>query len=497
VNRKVINLQPVFEPHNVRNANPKRADEEPEYHGFDFLRIKWLRRTLLWKHTRSVFQVILLLLAAAIIYEGFFGEQFAPKNFATTASWVDYRALLVLSVLVIGGVFCMSCPFVLVSRQIQKRIGRNLPWPGWLKGKWLATGMLLLILWSYEVFSLWESPQLTAVVTLAYFGAAIMVDTFFKGNAFCKYVCPLGLFTQAYSMVAPTEIKSKSFDYCREKCEGKECVNGNSQKQIAGCQTFLYLGTKQSSMDCSYCLDCIRACPHDNIALSLRPVNHELGVNLKKRDFSLAVMALVISFASLFNAAGMVRPFQEFERFIAPNLGFNNYVLTYTIMFVLVLIVAPAFFGWLASWFTQKLAGTDDSLATIFKRYALALLPVSFGVWIAHYLFHFLIGGAGIWPATQNLFVNLGVPVLGQPDWTVANILPREWYNVISPLQVAIIYIGFMISGVSIWKISHKMYRRKVAPRASLAFAGLALLIGTLGILILLQPMQPRGTFGA
>jgi len=496
VAKRVINLQPIYDPKNIRNANLKRYDPEPENHGFDLLKIRWLRKIMLWKHTRSVFQAVLLLGAIAIIFDGFVGEQFAPKNVATTGSWIDYRLILVLSVLVIGGVFCMSCPFVLVSRQIQKRIGRNLPWPGWLKGKWLAVGMLLLILWSYEVLSLWNSPALTATVTLAYFGAAVLVDGVYKGNAFCKYVCPLGLFTQAYSMVSPTEIKSKSFNYCRDECEGKECINGNTTKKIAGCQTFLYLGTKQSNMDCSYCLDCIRACPHDNIAVQVRQPTHELSANLKKRDFSLAAMALIISFASLFNAAGMVGPFQDFERGLGNALGVKDFVFTYTLLFLIFLVAVPLFFGWLATWATQKLANSNEALSSIFKRYALSLLPVSFGMWTAHYLYHFLIGGAGIWPTIQNLFVTIGLPIFGQPDFTVGGIIPRDWYGIITPLQVTIIYVGFMISGISVWQISRKMYKRKIAGRATLGFAGLALLLAVVGILILLQPMQARGTFG-
>jgi hypothetical protein len=193
----------------------------------------------------------------------------------------------------------------------------------------------------------------------------------------------------------------------------------------------------------------------------------------------------------------MIAPVQEFERSFAEILGLKDTVITYSLMFLFGLVVLPLSLGWLATLLTRALANTNDTLHNIFKRYALGLFPVSFGMWIAHYLYHFLIGGLGIIPAFQNFFVKMGIPVFGQPDWAVSTVIPRDWLGAITPMQVLIVYVGFMISGVSIWQISHKMYKRKVAGKAALPFLFLTLLIAVFGILILLQPMQARGTFGA
>jgi len=45
---------------------------------------------------------------------------------------------------------------------------------------------------SYEAFALWSSPWVTAWIAIGYFAAAFVVDSFFSGAAFCKYVCPIG-----------------------------------------------------------------------------------------------------------------------------------------------------------------------------------------------------------------------------------------------------------------------------------------------------------------
>ena len=73
----------------------------------------------------------------------------------------------------VGNLFCMACPFTLV-----RDIGRNvlpakLRWPRWLRTKWLPAALLLIYLWAYEAFSLWDSPWLTAWIIAGYFMAAL------------------------------------------------------------------------------------------------------------------------------------------------------------------------------------------------------------------------------------------------------------------------------------------------------------------------------------
>ena len=519
--RRTIALQPAYDP-----RNPRRDEADKEQHGFDLLTVPWLRRILLWKHSRTILQFVLLIGAVGIIYDGFFGDQFAPKNFATTSAWIDYRFILVLIIFALGNLFCMSCPFVLVSHTIQKRVGLNRNWPNWLKGKWLSLGLLLLILFSYEQFSLWNNPALTATVTVLYFAGAVITDGIFKNNAFCRYVCPLGLFNQAYAMVSPTEIKAKSFQYC-SSCRTQECVRGRTDNHLSlpdqpkarlkdepenrlnsrriieirakqsqgqleqeGCQMQLYMGTKQSNLNCTYQLSCARACPYSNVGFELRNPLRELWTNLKQRDFSIAATALVLAFASLANAGAMIGPFQQLQTSLGEAVGLRDNFWSFSLVFLLVVLGLPALFGWLTTWLTQKLARSTEPLKAIFKRFAIGLLPLSLGIWMAHYFFHFVVGASGFVPALQNIFVRLGLPLLGQPDWNGGPILP---YGLVFPLQLIMIYGGFMGSAVAIYQISRKMYRKKAARRAMLPYLVLALLLGLVAVLIMSQPMQARG----
>ena len=36
-----------------------------------------------------------------------------------------------------------------------------------------------------------------------------------------------------------------------------------------GCELWLYQETKGGNMDCTFCLECVHACPHDNVGISV------------------------------------------------------------------------------------------------------------------------------------------------------------------------------------------------------------------------------------
>ncbi len=206
----------------------------------------------------------MLVLAAAVVLDGLRGHQMAPMNMAGVLPWVHWRGFLVLALLIAGNWFCFACPFML-PREIGKRLFRgNRHWPPALRSKWLAVGLLVVYFWAYEAFSLWNSPWLTAWIIVAYFTSAFFVDGFFRGATFCKYVCPIGQFNFIGSLASPFEVKIKKESIC-QSCQSYDCIRGNQQQR--GCELFLFQPKKASSLDCTFCLDCVHACPHDNVGI--------------------------------------------------------------------------------------------------------------------------------------------------------------------------------------------------------------------------------------
>jgi polyferredoxin len=86
----------------------------------DLTRAPALGRFLRWKHARTAVQVPLLLLAAIIVADGFFGPRAGPENAAGVGPWIQWRGFVVLALLLVGNLFCMACPFMLPRRLAKK-----------------------------------------------------------------------------------------------------------------------------------------------------------------------------------------------------------------------------------------------------------------------------------------------------------------------------------------------------------------------------------------
>jgi polyferredoxin len=198
---------------------------------------------------RPVFQWPLFLVAMAMVAHGFFGPELAPKNLATTLSWVHYRGILVLVLLAAGNLFCLACPFMLVRNFARRFFKPFRAWPRALRNKWLSLILFAGVLFAYELFDLWGSPLLTACLILGYFGAALAVDAVFKKGSFCKYVCPIGQFYFVASSLSPLEVRVREPSRFLD-CKTHDCIRVTRSPDepcrvvIIGCELALLLPRK-------------------------------------------------------------------------------------------------------------------------------------------------------------------------------------------------------------------------------------------------------------
>ena len=126
-------------------------------------------------------------------------------------------------------------------------------------------------------------------------------------------------------------------------------------------------------------------------------------------------------------------------------------------------------------------------------RYSYALVPLGFGMWLAHYSFHFLTSYDTVVPATQRFAADLGWPALGQPQWVAACCRPvADW---LPRLEILFLDLGLLLSLYTGYRIALAQSPR--LSQALWALAPWALLMALLfaaGIWIVFQPMQMRGT---
>src|SRR5262249_54352265 len=278
---------------------------------------------------------------------------------------------------------------------------RGMAWPRFLRGKWLALVLLALFLWAYEAFSLWDSPWWTAWIALGYFAAAFLIDGLFRGAAFCKYVCPIGQFNFVQSLASPLEVKALDPAVCAS-CRTKDCIRGRDG--IPGCELHLFLPRKAGNMDCTTCLDCVHACPHDNVGLIAATPGNALwhdrqgsGVGRFGKRVDLAALVLLLVFGAFANAAGMVAPVLEWQE----QLGIRSQALRTTFFYMLSLLVLPLLAVGSAAVLSRRWGRGDASVLQVATRYAYALVPLGFGMWLAHYSFHFLTSYDTVVPTTQ------------------------------------------------------------------------------------------------
>ena len=145
----------------------------------------------------------------------------------------------------------------------------------------------------------------------------------------------------------------------------------------------------------------------------------------------------------------------------------------------------------LTAWLTRWWTGSQDRLLSLITRYAYGLVPVGFGVWLAHFLFHFLTGVLTIVPVTQSLLMDLGWLALDMPRWDLGPIVPIPW---LFPLEVGFMALGWFGSLLATYRIAER--ENPDHPwRAFLPWVGLLILLLLTGIWLMSQPMEMRGTF--
>ena len=207
-----------------------------------------------------------------------------------------------------------------------------------------------------------------------------------------------------------------------------------------------------------------------------------------------AALVLVLVFAAFLNAFGMVGPFYGFAAWLAGALQTNSELIVLAIVFATGLLLLPVLATGAAAWASRTLSGSRDSLRASGDPLRLLAAPLGFGMWLAHYLFHFLTGALTIVPVTQSFLEDIGLPLLGAPQWGLASLLPASW---VLPIELVLLEGGLLLSLVTGYRIARERHEEtETARREFLPWAALMLLLFAMGAWLLLQPMEMRGTLG-
>jgi hypothetical protein len=298
------------------------------------------------------------------------------------------------------------------------------------------------------------------------------------------------------SLISPLEIKVSNPVACTS-CQTKDCIRGRDE--IPGCELQLFQPRKSSNMDCTFCLDCIHSCPHDNIGILASSPGKEIwrdahrsGIGRFGRRFDLAALCVVLVFGAFASAAFMTGPLLDGQARIATALGFESPLLATTALYLVSLIGLPLLIVGGAAIVSRAWGRLTPSASAVATMYSYSLVPLGFAMWLAHYSFHFFTSYLAVVPTTQRFLTDRGWTVLGAPDWSCGCCAPVAGW--LLRMQIVFLDLGLLLSLYAGYRIALSQSQR--LPQALKTFAPWAMLILMLfgiGIWILFQPMQMRG----
>lgn len=354
-----------------RKAHPRRLN---------LFRVPWLRPLIESQWPQLLIRIFTLSGLVFTIAVGLFGSRVGSHNFAIIFVWIAWWTALKLAFIPFGGrSWCSICPIPLPGEWLQqggilqagrRSLGLNLRWPKRLRGSWLQSGGFLLIgLFSAVTLT---APQVTSWVLIGLFVLAIGLSLVFEHRAFCSYLCPIGGFSGMYAQASPVEVHIIEREICAQH-KVKSCYQA--------CPWGLYPVAFQDSSACGLCMECLRACPQDNLALNLRPFGSDLGKNRNTTHLDEALLALVMLGSVMVFSAVFLGPWGWLKT-AAFEIGSLRWV-GYALVFLLLnLIILPGIFS-LAVWGGHKFTSNGRKLKQAIASQAQALYPLGLMAWIA------------------------------------------------------------------------------------------------------------------
>jgi hypothetical protein len=415
------------------------------------------------------FLVIITALAGFLlaIAAGFWGTPVGSRNLGIIFVWIAWWALLMLvAVPLLGRGWCSICPIPAPGEWLQRGalmspngggLGLGRRWPNRLRNIWLQNGAFTLVaLFSTVILT---QPRMTAAVLLSFLFIAIGASLIFERRAFCRYLCPVGGFIGLYSQLAPLEVRVKDSTVCAAHTE-KTCYTGSEAG--FGCPWQVFPPGLIKNTYCGTCMECLRACPHDNIALNLRTPGVDLDV-VGGRKLDESYKAFIMLGAALLYSAVLLGPWGGLKT-AAFSVGSLDWAIYSATFLVTTLAFIPGLF-YFSVWLGRKLAhasgGTKPSqlMREAFVSLAYALVPLGMSAWIAFSLSFVFANFSYVWMTLSDPF---------GWGWDLFGGASAAWSPYLSSV-VPLLQIFVLVGGAG-WAAAtaRKIAGEKLAPRAAL-----------------------------
>lgn len=386
----------------------------------------------------------LLLLTAACISSYLGGFSAGNYNFGVTVVWILWWSLLIIVMVpFFSRGWCTVCPFPLFGEWVQRRSltgvkwklsGLQRSWPKKLKNMWLMNILFLILSLGGGLFTV--SPFWTFLVLGGMLVIATISMLIWEKRTFCLYICPVSGFQGLYANLSVCEIRRKNPDVCRDHKE-KTCLTGN--KQGYGCPWGLKPHSFRKNTYCGMCLECFKTCPHDNMALNLRPPGVDLLAEtergLDEAWKSFIMIGVGISFFLVFQGPyAFLKDWANAKSFT----GYLSFASLHLLTATLFIPCVHFFFSYLAKAASGK---SGVPLKEVFINLAYIIVPSGLGLWIAFSLGMVLPNGSYILHVFSDPF-GLGWNLFGTANFPWTPVLT----GLLQPLKGVALFAGFLFS---------------------------------------------------
>ncbi len=428
-----------------------------------------LIKTLL-KNRWPQFTIMLVALAGFLlaVLSGLFGTPVGSRNFGIVFVWIAWWAILMLvAVPFLGRGWCSICPIPAPGEWLQrgKLLGPgefnhrghgenqkkgsvfsvvkplNRRWPKRFRNIWLQNGTFLLVaLFSAVILT---QPRVTAIVLAAFLFAAVGISLIFERRAFCRYLCPVGGFIGLYSQLAPVEVRVVDTAVCASHVE-KTCYTGSVNGY--GCPWDVFPPGMVKNTYCGTCMECLRTCPHDNIAINIRPFGADLSVE-RNRKLDEAYKAFIMLGAAAVYSTVLLGPWGALK-LAAYSVGGLPWLAYAASFLTFILLALPGLF-WLTVWAGKKISGSALPVKESFVAQSYALVPLGLAAWAAFSL-SFVFANFSYVLAALSDPLGWGWDLIG-----TAGVTWTPWLAGLTPfLQVGVLVGGFIWAAVTSRKIA-------------------------------------------
>ncbi|GAB4300568.1 MAG: 4Fe-4S binding protein [Myxococcota bacterium] len=456
----------------------------------DILAIKPLGDLVKKPYFQILVQIPVLFLFALVLATGLFGSTY--KNFAPVFTWTIWWGLLVFIVLFFGKAFCAVCPWDAVAGILQRfslfkrrlpLLSRGLKLPKWARNIYPASLLFIGLTWLELGFGVTRNAPATAILGLLMLALTVISALVFERRSFCRYACLIGRISGLYAMFAPIELRRRNAHTC-SSCLGKDCAVGNDKGMA--CPTFEFPARLERNTYCTLCTECVRACPHDNIGIYLRPFGEDLKneATFRKDEAHLAVILLALT---SFHGLTMIPTWFSLTDWVQEALDIG-YKTAFSLLMALCVILPILLFLGVAK-LSDIFTGRQKSAPLIFSAFAFPLVPIALFYHLAHNVMHFFREAQMLFPILSdpfgwgwNLFGTSGL------DYQPLLSLDTIWY-----VQTFLILAGHIFGIILSERTARLLFQRKRDVwLAQIPMLIVMILFSLYSLWLIHQPMEMR-----